>query len=335
MTQMITAGIDVAARTLMVDVLHDGERSRRSKPWTVDNHSQGHEGLIEQMRALRVDRIVCEATGVYHLDLAMALVQAQLPVMVANPRQVKAFIEARLRNSQSDPVDAHELAQFALRMPFVPWQAPKPSHYALHRIARSLQGYVAQATAAMNRRHAAQAVRDTPKAVLKAIETELAMYESIQDKLRAQALKIIAKDTDLSHKLELLKSAPGIAQTSAIPILGELCVLQPGLRAAAWVKLAGLDPTRKQSGTSVLGKAHISNRGNRYLRGNLFMPAMCARRCDPGLRAFADRLVARGKTKKQAILAVERKMVHGIHAMFSKNQPWNSQALIPNQANSG
>ena len=335
MSAMRTAGIDVSARTLTVDVLHEYEQTRRSKPWVVDNHDQGHAAVIERLRMLKVDRIACEATGVYHLDLALALVRAQLPVMVANPRQVKSFIEARLRNSQSDPVDAHELAQFALRMPFVPWQAPSASHYALHRIGRSLQGYVAQATAAMNRLHAAQAVRGTPQAVVKAIRAELALYERLQDELRAEARECIDQDPTLRQQFDLLITVPGIARISAIPILSELCVLQPGLRAAAWVKLTGLDPTRKQSGTSVLGKAHIAKRGNANLRSALFMPAMSARRFDPGLKAFADRLVARGKTKKQAVLAVERKLLHGIHAMFAKNQPWKSQALVPQQPQQG
>jgi len=330
---VVTAGIDVAGKSLVVDVLCDGIRAKRGKPFSVDNTPDGHGQLIEKLRDLAVTRIVCEATGVYHLDLAIALVEAGLPVMVANPRQVKAFIQARLRNSQDDPIDAHELAQFGLRMDFRPWQAPDPSHYALHRIARSLHGYVEQATAAKNRLHAAHAVAQTPKLLLKVIKEEIAFLDRIETRLRTEALKIIDHNAKLKRHFDLLISVPGIGQTSAVQLLGELCVLASDLSAKAWVKLAGLDPTRKQSGTSVLGKAHISRRGNAKLRGALFMPAMSARRHDPGLKHFADRLVQNHKTPLQAIVAVQRKLLHGIHAMFTLDQPWNSSALVPQTQN--
>lgn len=335
MSAIVSAGIDVGAKSLVTCVLRDGESAKASKPWQTQNAPQSHCALIETLRERGVNRVVCEATGVYHLELALALTRAKLPVMVANPRQVKAFIEARLRNTQNDPVDAYELAQFGLRMEFVPWQPPSPAQYALHRIARSLCGYVEQATVAKNRLHAASVVGAMPRVVLKTLRNEIAFLERLQQRLRIEALKVIAGDAKLQRAFNLLVSVRGIAETSAVQLLGELCVLAPGLSAKAWVKLAGLDPTRKQSGTSVLTKTHISKRGNAKLRAALYMPAMSARQHDPGLRAFADRLIANGKTPMQALMAVARKLLHGIHAMFKLDQPWNSQALVPDCQNNG
>jgi transposase len=335
MTAIVPAGIDVGAKALVTCVLRDGDKPKANKPLLTPNTPPGHQALIKSLREQGVNRVVCESTGVYHFELALALTRAGMPVMVANPRQVKAFIEARLRNAKSDPVDAYELAQFASRMEFVPWQPPRPAQYALHRIARSLHGYVEQNTAAKNRLHAASVVSDTPKIVVKALRHEIAFLERLQQQLSDEALKIVAADATLQRQFDLLLSVCGIGETSAVQVLGELCVLAPELSAKAWVKLAGLDPTRKQSGSSVLTKAHISKRGNAKLRGALFMPAMSARRHDPGLRAFGDRLVANGKTKMQAIMAVARKLLHGIHAMFKLDQPWNSRALVPESQNNG
>ncbi|MGA9993657.1 MAG: IS110 family transposase [Thiobacillaceae bacterium] len=329
MSVIVPAGIDVSAKSLMVCLLRDDQKAKASKPWPVENSASGHGALIKTFLDQGVTRIVCEATGVYHLELAFALTEAGLPVMVANPRQVKAFIQARLRNTQNDPVDAYELAQFAQRMEFVPWQPPRAAQYALHRIARSLHGYVEQATAVKNRLHAATSVGRTPKIVLRTLRSELACLERLQQQLSAAALKVIARDKPLQRAFDLLISVRGIGQTSAVQILGELCVLAPNLSAKAWVKLAGLDPTRKQSGTSVLTQTRISKRGNAKLRAALYMPAMAARRHDPGLRAFADRLIDNGKTPMQALIAVARKLLHGIHAMFKLDRPWNSQALVP------
>jgi transposase len=324
----VCCGIDVSAKSLAVSVLRSPQQAL-GKAETVENTAIGHRQLIQSLQHRSVTRVVCEATGVYHLELAFALKRAGIALMVANPRQVKAFIEARLRHSQTDPVDAYELAQFAWRMDFVPWQPPSPAAFALHRIARSLHGYVEQATATKNRLHAESLIPDTPKVILQALRQELRSLERLQDRLDKSALELIEGELELKRGYDLLCSVPGIAHTSAVRILGELVVLPPRLSAKAWVKLAGLDPTRKQSGTSVLGKAHISKRGNAKLRGALFMPALSARRHDPGLRAFAERLLANGKSKLQVILAVARKLLHGIHAMLRLDQPWNSAALVP------
>lgn len=329
MSSVICAGIDVSAKTLAVVLLADEAKARKSVPFDVPNTPEGHRQLIKTLVARGVQRAVCESTGVYHLGLAMALDEAQLPVMVANPRQVKRFIEARLRNAQTDSVDAYELAQFGLRMDFVPWRAPSAAAYALHRIARTLHGYVEQATAAKNRIHAAESAPGTPRVVLKAFKDELKLYERIEESLNTEALAVINADAELKRRFELLLSVNGIGQTSAVQLLGELCVLAPDLSAKAWVKLAGLDVTYKVSGTSVETKPHISKRGNAKLRAALFMPAMSARRFDPGLAEFAERLIAAGKQPMQAITAIQRKLLHGIHAMFHYDQPWDSRRLVP------
>ena len=319
------AGIDVSANTLAVCVLL---AEGKSKPFEVPNTPAGHAELIVRLRKLGAARVVCEATGIYHLELAFALIEAQLPLMVANPRQVKSFMKARLRNTKTDKVDAFEIAQFAARMDFVAWRAPTPQAYAIFRLARAIHSYTEQATAAKNRLHAAQAVRQTPKVVIQMLRQELASYERWITGLTQQALKEIASDAVLARRYQLLLSVPGIAQTSAVALLGELCVLSDTLSAKAWIKLSGLDPCQEQSGTSINRKTFISKRGNSKLRGAGFMPAMSARRWDPGLRAFADRLIANGKTKLQAVIAVERKLFHGIHAMFRADKTWDSSLLV-------
>lgn len=324
-TPLVVAGIDVSAKTLSVCVLVAAGAPKRLE---VENTPNGYAELVAFLRKLGVTRVVCEATGIYHLELAFAVVAAELPLMVANPRQIKAFIQARLRNTKTDKVDAHEIAQFAARMDFMRWNAPSKAAYAVFRLARAIHGYKELETAAKNRLHAAQAVSQTPKMVLKMLRLEIASYERWITALTKEALDEIATDTRLARRYELLLSVPGIAQTSAVALLGELSVLPENLSARAWVKLCGLDPREEQSGTSIHRKTRISKRGNSKLRGAGFMPAMTARRFDPGLKAFADRLIKNGKSKLQAILAVERKLFHGIHAMFRSNQTWDSSLLV-------
>ena len=321
----VVAGIDVSAKTLVVCVLlADG----KSKLFEAENTPKGHAELIAFLRKLGVTKIVCEATGIYYLELAFALVAAELPLMVANPRQIKAFMQARLRNTKTDQVDAFEIAQFAARMDFVAWRAPTAAAYAVFRLARAIHGYTELATATKNRLHAAQAVSQTPGIIIETLRLELESYERWIKTLTAQALTEIAGDARLARRYLLLLSVPGIGQTSAVALLGELSVLSENLSAKAWIKLCGLDPRLEQSGTSILRKTRISKHGNARMRGAGFLPAMVARRFDPGLKTFADRLIANGKTKLQAILAVERKLFHGIHAMFRTDKPWDSSLLV-------
>jgi transposase len=318
-----TSGIDVSAKTLDVSVLRaDSEKRKRRK---FSNDGQGHQQLIDWLRPFGVTRVVCEATGVYHLDIAFALTAAGIPLMVANPRQVRRFIEARARNTQTDVIDADELAEYARRMDFVPWKAPSINGFELHKLGRAIGQLTKRHTAMLNRLHAARASAHTPKSIVKSAEREVQFIERERVKLSKEALRLVKADPDLTRKFELLVSAPGIAEVSALAILAELIVLPPNLAGKAWVKYAGIDPMSKRSGTSVNTNAHISKRGNARLRGALYMPALTARQRDPHLRDFADRMIANHKQPIEAIVAVQRKLLLSIHAMFRTNQAWIPQ----------
>jgi len=318
-----TSGIDVSAKTLDASVLRANSDKRKRRKFS--NDAPGHRQLIEWLQAFGVTRVVCEATGVYHLDVAFALTDAGIPLMVANPRQVKRFIEARARNTQTDVIDADELAEYARRMDFVPWKAPSINGFELHKLGRAIGQLTKRHTAMLNRLHAARASTHTPKSIVKSAEREVQFIERERVKLSKEALRLVKADPDLTRKFELLVSAPGIAEVSALAILAELIVLPPNLAGKAWVKYAGIDPMSKRSGTSVNTNAHIAKRGNARLRGALYMPAMTARQRDPHMRDFADRMIANHKQPIEAIVAVQRKLLLSIHAMFRTNQTWIPQ----------
>lgn len=318
-----TSGIDVSSKTLDVTVLRANSDKRKCRKF--DNDAVGHRQLIEWLAPFNVTRIVCEATGVYHLDLAFALTDAGMPLMVVNPRQVKRFIEARARNVQTDKVDANELAEFARRMDFEPWKAPSIKAFELHKLGRAIGQMTKRRTAMLNRLHAAAAAKRTPRSIVKSFENEIKFLDRQRELLSKEAHELIDADPDLTRKLELLTSVPGIAEVSALAILAELIVLPADLAGKAWVKYAGLDPMSKQSGSSVNTKAHIAKRGNARLRGALYMPAMNARQRDPTMRAFAEHLIAKHKQPIQAIVAVQRKLLLSIHAMFRTNTTWHRE----------
>ena len=124
-------------------------------------------------------------------------------------------------------------------------------------------------------------------------------------------------------------TVPGIGQTSALQILGELVVLSDTLDARQWVAFSGIDPSQFTSGTSVQKRPRISRGGSRHLRRALYMPALVAVRHAPHLRAFYQRLLSRGKARLQAVVAVMRKLLHALFAMFRSNQSYDGSKLCP------
>lgn len=270
-----------------------------------------------------------EATGVYHLDLAFALRDAKVPVMVLNPKRAKDFVRSRGINLQTDKVDAIQLAEFAKRMDFVPWQGPSELEFQIFKLGRGIASMKADHAGLMNRLHASEACSHTPAVLVKHQRSQLAQVEKHLAMLSDELRRLILSHPVWQRRYQQLLTVKGVADTSALTLIGELIVLPPDMSASQWVKYAGLDPSWKQSGTSVLGKAHISHRGNAHLRSALFMPAMSAYTYDANLKRFAQRLEANHKAPLQAILAVARKLLHGIHAMFRTGADWDSEKLVP------
>ena len=327
MSNLDTCGIEVSAKELVVR-LRRGENLEGLRNFT--NTPEGHRMILHYVRRPgRVVRVCMESTGLYGLDLALALSgQKGMEVMVANPRAVRHYALALMKRSKNDQIDAGVLEQFAAHMPFMPWQRPSVAMLALHALARRLRELVEMQTAEKNRQHAAGLSQAIPALVRRDLERSLRTQQRAIERLTREARKLIAKDAQLTERYELLDSVPGIGETSAVQLLGELSVLAPDLAARQWVAYAGLDPREYTSGTSVHKKPRISKAGNKHLRHALFMPALVAVRHDLHLRAFYQHLLAKGKVKMQALVAVMRKLLHALHAMFRSHQPYDGSKLF-------
>jgi transposase len=326
MDKLDFSGIEVSARELVVALQRDGKRKDLK---TFPNTAAGHQALIRHLSYPgRTVRAVLESTGLYGLDLALALQRAGIEVMIANPRAVRHFAHALMQRSKTDRLDAGVLLEFAVRMPFQAWQPPAAPALQLHALARRLQTLTEIQTAEKCRREALQATETTPPALRRDLERSLRSQRRAIARLSGEALKIIDSHPDLKLRFDLLVSAHGsIAATSAIQILAELAVLSPDFDVRQWVAYAGLDPRECTSGSSLRKKARISKAGNAHLRRALYMPALVAIRHQPHLRAFYQHLRAQGKPKMVALIAVMRKLLHAIYGMFKHQQPFDGSKL--------
>jgi len=311
----VSVGLDVAAKTVDMVWRRNGVKS---KVTTYEQSPAGHARLVKALSALQPNSVVMEATGIYYLDLALALHQGGLPVSVINPKSARRFAELKLVDTKTDAVDTGLLAEYGERMTPQRWSAPDPTRLALRDLGRQINRLIGARTQAKNRLHALQAKRQTFKLLIQDERSGIAQLDRRIERLEQAALGLIADSPELSAQMRCMTAGKGVGQGTVIALLAEFCLLPSHLKAPQVSRHAGLDVRLHQSGSSVNRPARLSKTGNRYLRAALYMPAMNAIQHEPRAKAFYQALVARGKKKLQALCAVMRKYLTGLWVCFKQ-----------------
>lgn len=315
------AGVDVSAKTLRA-VRRRGSEDEE-KEFT--NDAVGHGEVLKWVG--KSARVCMEATGVYHLQLALMLRRAGVEVMVVNPRVAKDFARALGNRSKTDRVDAWSLVEYVERMQFVAWEAPSQAVLELRELGRRMGELVQDLVDEKNRSHA-KGVSGISKFVMADVKAHVAQIDKRIKQVEGAAVQVVEGDDDLRKRFEILRGIRGVGRRSAILLLSELAVLDPTMTVKQLVAYAGLDPRSYESGTSVHKTVRISKTGNARLRAILYMNALSAIRHDRGARLFFAGLVARGKKKMQAIVAVMRKLLHGIWIVQQRRVAFESSVLF-------
>ncbi|WP_419615892.1 transposase, partial [Thiolapillus sp.] len=172
-----------------------------------------------------------------------------------------------------------------------PWLAANDAFLQVRACARRIEALTKQRTQAKNQLHALQATDTTPSFILEDVQLSITQADHQIDTLRKRTLQLIEANETMQQVLALLLSVKGIAEASAIQLMGELLVLPEDMKAKQWVAMAGLDPKHHQSGSSINKKARISKVGNRYLRQALYMPALSAARHDKHVNGYYRHLI--------------------------------------------
>lgn len=315
------AGIDVSAKTLAVCRWRDGNQNEQE----FSNDAAGHRELFKWLG--RQTRVCIEATGVYHLQLALMLRANGVEVMVVNPRVAKDFARAMSNRSKTDEVDAWTLLEYLRGMEFQGWEAPSGAVLELRELGRRLSELTRVSVEEKNRLHAKK-VAAISAVVVADVKQHIAQIGKRIKQIEKAAYEIVHEDDDLREQYGVLLTARGIGKRSAILLLTELAVLDPTMTVRQLVAYAGLDPREYESGTSIHKPARISKIGNARLRAILYMNALSAIRHDRGARLFYARLVARGKKRMQAVVAVMRKLLHGIWIVLQRRVAFDNTVLF-------
>ena len=305
----LIVGIDVSKDQLDVALRPSGEA------FDVPRDAAGLDALAERLKPLAPTIVALEATGGFEQVAAAALAAAGLPVVVVNPAQVRAFATALGQRAKTDPIDAAVIAHFAEATGLEPRPLPDEATRLLADLVTRRRQIIAMIGAEKQRqKRAARRTRKSITRLLKALEKELSSVDAdIDDAVRGSPV--------WRQKEDLLASVPGVGPIIARTLIAELPELG-SLDRRQIAALAGLAPFTRQSG-QWRGRSFIGG-GRASVRTALFMGAMVARRHNPVLKVFFDRLVAAGKPKMVALIAVARKLLTILNAIIRDQRPWQN-----------
>jgi transposase len=301
-------GIDVSKATLDVAL---GDQT----PFQIPNSKDGLDQLLASLPAQEVALIVLEATGGWEALAAGTLATAGLPVAVINPRQARDFAKATGRLAKTDAIDATVLVAFGRAVRPEPRTLPDAATRELDALLDRRRQLVGMRTMEQNRLSGTvpPRVRHDLEAHLEWLDQHIAAVDrELEDRIRSSPVWR-AKD-------DLLRSIKGIGPVvsrtllAAVPELGTL----DRRRIAA---LVGLAPMADDSGQH-RGARRIQG-GRSWVRSALYMAALAARRFNPVLRSFAERLAAAGKRPKVILAAVARKLLVIANAVLRSGRPWD------------
>lgn len=311
MTSSVFVGVDVAKERLDVLVRPSGEG------WSASNDEVGIAAVVARLRPLRPALIVCEATGGFERAAIAGLAAAGLPVVVANPRQVRDFARATGQLAKTDALDAGILALFAERVRPTPRPLPDAAAQLLDAVLTRRRQLLEMLTAEKNRLGCAL------KPLHRGIQAHIRWLERQLDDVTKELAELIEASPVWRAKDDLLQSVPGVGPIVSSTLLGELPELGT-LTHKQIAALVGVAPLARDSGT-LRGKRLIWG-GRASVRTALFMAAMCGRRWNPALKLFYDRLKTAGKPTKVALIACARKLLTILNAMVRNNTRWMSQS---------
>jgi transposase len=314
-------GIDVAKDKLDVAAVCSDDVSQNVSG-TFSQTAEGHRSLIEQLPKPRTCLVIVEATGGYERAVIAELVEAGHLVSLVNPRQVRDFAKALGILAKTDAIDARVIARFgqqvAAQQPELRIVEKPPQNQA------ELQQFVARRRQLLSLRTAEKnrlAMAHT-KGVIRSLQGTIQYLNKQIKCVEKQILKLVDSDDDWQHKVKLLKSVPGVGDVTAASLLADVPELgQIGRKQAA--ALVGLAPFNCDSGRHQ-GQRHIRG-GRREVRSVLYMAALSAKKHNPVIRRFAERLKAQGKRPKVITTACMRKLLVILNTMLKTNTHWNPQ----------
>ena len=306
----VVVGIDVAKDK--VDACIRLLSLRQTCPCSI----QGRRKLVAWLRKHQVNKAVMEASGGYERDWATVLREAGIEVRIVDPKRVRSFAQSAGRLAKNDAIDAEMIAWFAETFSQAPGQTHDAAREELQALVKARLSLIDFRTRLVSQSEHAMPglVQKAHARILKSLARELA-------KLEATICAKVNSAPDFAERAEIIESVPGLAKTSAANLVAgmpELGQVSNEIAAA----LIGVAPYDDDSGKR-RGERHIKG-GRRWVRNAIYMPCVGAATLNnPVLKAYYQRLRAKGKEPKVALIACMRKLIIILNTMIARRQKWD------------
>lgn len=285
-------------------------------------YENSKKGIKKFLKTINEDCwCIMEATGIYHLSIALAISKKEIEVSVVNPLQIKRFAQTKLSRTKTDKADAILIAEYGYRMKPKLYTAPEEFVQELRQL-RSLVRMLKRNNGALsNQMHALQRRDNTNKSALKICKSVIKFNNKEIKKLEDE-MEVIIKEhcKDLYNQLCSIPSISKITATEFIIVSNAFKNFDTAKEFACFI---GISPCINESGSSVRGYRGISRIGDSHTRSTLYMCAMMAKVCNKGCKETFDRLVDRGKPKKLALIAVMNKLIKQAFAIVKSGNMYN------------
>ena len=263
---------------------------------------------------------VMEATGNYSMLLLYLLQQANIMISMENPQKIKHFARAMLSTTKTDEIDAKLIATYGEKMTPAPYKIPSESIILLKQKRTVLRQLKKQLTATINLQQSLAVLPKQDPASKVAIEQTIKFLRKQISKMEEEITNLSTKE--FGRQVKLLTSIKGISVTIASALILATGGFTYFSNAKQISRFLGLCPTYQQSGTSVNFKGHINRNGDTHLRSQMYVAAFASIRCNAACRETYERLRARGKSGKLAVVAVANKLIRQAFSVVTNNQPY-------------
>lgn len=308
----VSIGIDVSMDTLDV-ALYDG---RSHKVVRYENRDTGFCEIEKELIGYDRDDILIsmEATGVYHLKMAVYFHERGYSVSVMNPLIIKRYTEMKMLRAKTDSVDARAIAEYGYNESPCYFIPKKGQNERITQLLKMIDALHRMKFENRNRLHAL-------KRVPGADETALLIYEELEADIDAKIRQAEEKINQIlkeyySDENKRLREIPGVGERLSSLVIGFFGKFENFDNAKQVSSFIGLNPSPRQSGISMNGRGIISKKGNRYIRKIFFMSALSASKHNSACMIQYERLIAKGKSKRVALIAVANKLARQIFAIM-------------------
>ena len=285
------------------------------------NSVSGFKKLIKLLDENTV--CVMEATGYYHVRLSYFLLENSFEVSVVNPLKIKRYIQMELSKIKTDKSDSKMIQLYGKEREPKLWFGQSKTQQESLQLSRLLSLYTKQRTQIKNKQHGETVLGEPSKDVVRSLKRQIKSLDKEMKILESKLEKNVKSEYQMS--LTLLKSIPGIGDKTALMLLVFTDGFHRFQSSKELCSYAGITPIIRQSGSSVKGRPRISKMGNPKLRNLLFMCSFNACKYNQACKALFDRIVAKGKSKKLALIAVCNKLLKQAYSIVKNGIPYNDE----------